>query len=141
MADVDDFLAATMPRLAEAETALHNGDAGPRQALWSRNDPVTPFGAAVSVRKWGEIDPAFDWLASTAAPSAGVWSQRELTRRMNRRRTRRLRDEAVSAAAAPPLPGPADDPDSGPVRGPEVRAIGYAVPSSRTWRRRRNWGR
>lgn len=42
MSDVDDFLADILPRLREAEIALHNGDAGPRSALWSHDDPVTP---------------------------------------------------------------------------------------------------
>jgi hypothetical protein len=27
--------------LYDAEVALHNGDAAPRRALWSSNDPVT----------------------------------------------------------------------------------------------------
>jgi ketosteroid isomerase-like protein len=64
MAEVDVFLASTMPRLTEADTALHNGDAGPRIAIWSRNDPVTLFGAAVTKSGWGQIGPTFDWLAS-----------------------------------------------------------------------------
>ena len=64
MPEVDEFLASLMPRLTEADTALHNGDAGPRTAMGSRNDPVTVFGAAVTKIGWGEIGPAFDWLAS-----------------------------------------------------------------------------
>jgi ketosteroid isomerase-like protein len=65
MAEVDAFLASTMPRLTQADTALHNGDAGPRKAIWSRDDPVTLFGAAVTKSGWGEIGPTFDWLASS----------------------------------------------------------------------------
>ena len=42
---VDDFLAEMLPQQAAAETAIHNGDVAPRLALWSRNDPVTVFGA------------------------------------------------------------------------------------------------
>ena len=53
-----------LPRLTEADTALHNGDAGPRMAVWSHNEPVTVFGALLSVRGWGEIAEAFEWLAS-----------------------------------------------------------------------------
>jgi ketosteroid isomerase-like protein len=58
----EEFLAATMPRLIEAETALHNGDPDPRIAMWSRTDPLTLFGAAVSARGWAEIGPVFQWL-------------------------------------------------------------------------------
>lgn len=65
MAQVDDFLAATMPRLTEAETALHNGNPGPRIAMWSRTEPLTLFGAAVSARSWAEIGPTFEWLGKT----------------------------------------------------------------------------
>lgn len=43
MTEVDDFLAAVLPRQHAAETALLNGDAGPRRALWSEHDPVTLF--------------------------------------------------------------------------------------------------
>ena len=45
MAEVDDFLRETSPRLIDAETALHRGDVEPRLRIWSRNDPVTVFGA------------------------------------------------------------------------------------------------
>jgi hypothetical protein len=34
--EVNEFLMATMPRLNEAKKTLHNGDAGPRLAMWSR---------------------------------------------------------------------------------------------------------
>jgi ketosteroid isomerase-like protein len=64
-AEVDDFLAAIMPRLNQAEIALHNGDAAPRIAMWSRNDPVTLFGAASSGVGWAEIGPLFERLGSS----------------------------------------------------------------------------
>ncbi len=64
MAKVDGFLESTMPLLAEAETALLNGDAGLRSTIWSHTDPVTLFGAAVTKSGWGEIGLTFDWLAS-----------------------------------------------------------------------------
>lgn len=67
MAEVDEFLAATMKHLTEAETALHNGDAGPRMALWSANDPVTLFGAALTRVGWDEISRVFGWLATRFA--------------------------------------------------------------------------
>jgi ketosteroid isomerase-like protein len=63
--EVDDFLAATMPRLNDAEIALHNGDADPRFAIWSHNDPVTLFGAAFSGSGWAEIGPIFERLGSS----------------------------------------------------------------------------
>lgn len=65
MSEVDDFLAATMPRLTEAETALHNGDAGPRMAVWSRNDPVTLFGAALGGSGWAGVGPIFERLGAS----------------------------------------------------------------------------
>ncbi|HEV3234330.1 MAG TPA: nuclear transport factor 2 family protein [Candidatus Dormibacteraeota bacterium] len=64
-AEVEDFLGATMPRLNEAEIALHNGDAGPRIAMWSHTDPVTLFGAAMGGTGWAEIGPIFEQLGST----------------------------------------------------------------------------
>ena len=63
MAEVDDFLAAVMPRLKEAEIALHNGDAGPRMSMWSHHDPVTLFGAARSSSGWEETSAVFEGLA------------------------------------------------------------------------------
>jgi ketosteroid isomerase-like protein len=60
--ETDQFLAAMSQRITEAETALHNGDARPRIAMWSRTDPLTLFGAAISGVGWGEIGPIFDAL-------------------------------------------------------------------------------
>lgn len=64
MSDPDAFLESTMPRLKAAETALHNGDASLRRAMWSRNDPLTLFGAAFNGSGWAELAPTFDFLAS-----------------------------------------------------------------------------
>jgi len=64
MEDVDTFLTSTMPRLKEADVALHNGNASPRGTTWSHKDPVTLFGAAFTSRGWDEIGPTFDRLAS-----------------------------------------------------------------------------
>jgi ketosteroid isomerase-like protein len=64
MAEVDNFLASVLPRLKEADTSFHNGDAGPRMAIWSHNDPVTLFGALLTGSGWGEVGGAFEWLAS-----------------------------------------------------------------------------
>lgn len=65
MSETEDFLAATMAKLCEAETALHNGDAGPRMAMWSRREPLTLFGAAMSGSGWADIEPVFEWLGSS----------------------------------------------------------------------------
>ena len=64
MSETEKFLAATMPRLTEAEIAIHNGDAGPRIAMWSRNEPVTLFGAAVTRTGWAEARRTFERLGS-----------------------------------------------------------------------------
>jgi hypothetical protein len=45
MTDRDDILAWVKSALYEAELAVHNGDAAPRRALWSRNEPVSILGA------------------------------------------------------------------------------------------------
>lgn len=64
MSQTEAFLASVLPRLTEADNALHNGDAGPRKAVWSHNDPVTLFGAARSGSGWDELGQLFDWLES-----------------------------------------------------------------------------
>jgi ketosteroid isomerase-like protein len=65
MSETDEFLSATLPRLYEAETALHDGDAAPRKAMWSREEPTTLFGAGMSGAGWAEIEPVFDRLESS----------------------------------------------------------------------------
>ncbi len=65
MADTEEFLASMLPRLTAADRAIHDGDAGPRKALWSRQDPVTLFGAAMMTTGWPEIEATFDWLESS----------------------------------------------------------------------------
>jgi hypothetical protein len=64
MSDPAQFLDEMMPRIHRAETALHNGDAGPRFEMWSHTDPVTVFGAAFSPIGWAEVGPMFEKLAS-----------------------------------------------------------------------------
>jgi ketosteroid isomerase-like protein len=64
MSDTQQFLDEMLPRIHEAETALHNGDAGPRFEMWSHADPVTVFGAAFSPIGWSEVGPMFETLAS-----------------------------------------------------------------------------
>jgi len=64
--EVDDFLAEMVPQQVAAETAIHNGDAAPRLALWSRNDPVTLFGAKASGTGtgWDDLSSIFRTVAS-----------------------------------------------------------------------------
>jgi hypothetical protein len=57
MSDTQQFLDEVLPRIHEAETALHNGDAGPRFEMWSHTDPVTVSGAAFSPIGWAEVGP------------------------------------------------------------------------------------
>jgi len=64
MSDTKQFLDEMLPRIHEAETALHIGDAGPRFEVWSHTDPVTVFGAAFSPVVWAEVEPRFEKLAS-----------------------------------------------------------------------------
>ncbi|MCX5052415.1 MULTISPECIES: nuclear transport factor 2 family protein [unclassified Streptomyces] len=59
MTDHDDFLTWVKTALYEAELALHNGDATPRRALWSRNEPVSILGAWRNVYGRREIDELF----------------------------------------------------------------------------------
>jgi ketosteroid isomerase-like protein len=60
----DEFLQEVLPRLHDTETALHNGDAGPRFAHWSHNDPVTLYGAAMAGRGWDEVGAVFEHIAA-----------------------------------------------------------------------------
>ena len=62
MTDRDDFLAWVETALYEAELALHNGDAAPRRALWSRNEPVSVLGAWRNAQGQQELDELFGAL-------------------------------------------------------------------------------
>jgi ketosteroid isomerase-like protein len=64
MSDLDDFLATTLDRQIKAEEAVHNGDLGPRLAMWSTKDPVTVLGAVRSAIGWDEVSRLFRWLGS-----------------------------------------------------------------------------
>jgi ketosteroid isomerase-like protein len=57
--DREDFLAWVKSRLRDAEIALHNGDAAPRLAIWSRQDPVTVLGAWRSATGQEELRDLF----------------------------------------------------------------------------------
>jgi ketosteroid isomerase-like protein len=60
--DRDDFLAWIEGAWSDAEVALHNGDAAPRRALWSRNEPVSVLGAWRNAHGQQELDELFGLL-------------------------------------------------------------------------------
>lgn len=65
MSELDDFLADVLPRQIKAETAIHNGDAAPRLAMWSTLDPLTLLGAASGGAKTGResVVRISNWIA------------------------------------------------------------------------------
>ena len=65
MTDHDDFRAWVETTLYEAELALHNGDAAPRRAIWSRNEPVAVLGAWRNAQGQQELDALFTVLAGS----------------------------------------------------------------------------
>jgi ketosteroid isomerase-like protein len=65
MTDRDEFRAWFESALYEAELALHNGDAAPRRALWSRNEPVSVLGAWRNAYGQQDIDELFTALGSS----------------------------------------------------------------------------
>jgi ketosteroid isomerase-like protein len=65
MSERDDFLAWVNSALRDAEIAVHNGDATPRRAIWSRTEPVTVLGAWKSAVGRAEIDELFSDLEQT----------------------------------------------------------------------------
>lgn len=67
MSDRDDFLTWVNSQLRDAEIAVHNGDAAPRRAIWSRNEPVTLFGALKSALGRSTVDELFSLLERTFA--------------------------------------------------------------------------
>jgi ketosteroid isomerase-like protein len=71
MNETEEFLAAIMPRLTEAEIALHNGDAAPRIAMWSRAEPVSLLGAAITTTGWEQARRTFEKLGSLLSDCTG----------------------------------------------------------------------
>ena len=63
MTEREDFITWVTTVLRDAEIAIHNGDAGPRRAIWSRHDPVSVLGAWKNARGQQEIDELFAVLA------------------------------------------------------------------------------
>jgi ketosteroid isomerase-like protein len=60
--DKQDFLAWVETRLRDAEIAILNGDATPRRAIWSRQEPVTVLGAWQSASGQREVADLFGRL-------------------------------------------------------------------------------
>ena len=65
MNQTDVFLTEMMPKLRQAEVALHNGDAGPRSAMWSHDDAATLFGGVMGGTGWAQIEPIFQRLGAS----------------------------------------------------------------------------
>lgn len=65
MGQYEEFLSWVQSVLLDAEIAVHNGDAGPRRAIWSRNDPVTVLGAWRNASGQEELDDLFTHLAES----------------------------------------------------------------------------
>lgn len=63
MSDRDDFRAWLETELYEAEVAIHNGDATPRRAVWSCNEPVSILGAVMNAHGQLELNDLFRALA------------------------------------------------------------------------------
>ncbi len=67
MTDRDDFLTWVETALYDAELALHNGQAAPRRALWSLNEPVSVLGAWRDAHGQAEVNELFGALESVVA--------------------------------------------------------------------------
>src|SRR6187549_1894498 len=65
MDQTDAFLATTLPRMRQAEVALHDGDAEPRIAMWCHDDTVTLLGGVMGGSGWEEIEPIFRRLGAS----------------------------------------------------------------------------
>lgn len=63
MTETQAFLDEMMPAQRAAERAIHDGRVEPRLALWSREDPVTLFGAVLAASGWADVEPAFRTVA------------------------------------------------------------------------------
>src|SRR5215217_5206694 len=63
MSDFNDFLTWIRSELYVAELAMHNGDSGPRRAIWSSNEPVSVLGAWRNAFGQQELDELFTGLA------------------------------------------------------------------------------
>jgi ketosteroid isomerase-like protein len=62
MTDRGEFRAWVETVLRDAEVALHDGDAAPRRAIWSRAEPVSVLGAWRNAHGQQELSELFDGL-------------------------------------------------------------------------------
>jgi ketosteroid isomerase-like protein len=58
----EEFLVWVTTTLYDAEFALHNGDVGPRRAIWSRTEPVSVLGTWRNAYGQREVDELFTAL-------------------------------------------------------------------------------
>lgn len=73
MSERDDFLSWVDSELKDAEIAMHGGDATARRAIWTRQEPVTVFGAwkgAVGLTDVGELFSSLEHTFSHCASHA-----------------------------------------------------------------------
>jgi ketosteroid isomerase-like protein len=67
MDEREEFTTWVRTVLTPAERAIHDGDAAPRRAIWSRREPVTVLGAWRNASGQAELDELFARLAATFA--------------------------------------------------------------------------
>ena len=65
MVERDEFLQWVDTTLKSAEVALHDGDAGPRRAIWSDREPVSVFGAWQTATGRRDVEELFGRLETT----------------------------------------------------------------------------
>ena len=65
MTEGEEFVSWVHSVVKDAEVAVHNGDVGPRRALWSRKDPVTVLGAWQNASGQQELDALFAHLGES----------------------------------------------------------------------------
>src|SRR5689334_1706333 len=65
MTDRDEFLTWVDTAPYDAERALHDGEAAPRRALWSRKEPVSVLGAWRNATGQQELDELFTSLGES----------------------------------------------------------------------------
>lgn len=68
--ETEQFLAEILPKQRAAEKAMHNGEVAKRLGLWSRNDPVTLYGAKFTGSGWTDLEPKFRTVASWFSDAA-----------------------------------------------------------------------
>ena len=68
--ELEQFLATGLKRQIEADFAIHDGDPEPRLALWSTEEPLSLFGAAVPVETGrAGVEGVSRWLAAHMSQS------------------------------------------------------------------------